>query len=325
MAVYTDLSDDDLASVARAYGLGAVRTCKGIAEGVSNSNYFIDADAGRFIFTIFEHRAAPEDLPFFIGVMEHLAARGFPAPAPLHARTGAALYDLRGKNAAFVSFLDGVSPKHPNRAQCAIIGETLARMHGTLADCPLTRANALGPANWRALIAPHLSLAEQLRSGLAQSIDADLTAITGAWPQALPRGIIHADLFPDNALFIGDALGGVIDFYFACEDLLAYDIAVALNAWCFEARGEYDISKGAALLGGYESVRKLESAERLALPLLARGAAMRFFATRIADWAHTPAGALVRPKDPLEYAAKLDFHRAAKSAGDYGVDRGESA
>ncbi|HVZ99196.1 MAG TPA: homoserine kinase [Caulobacterales bacterium] len=319
MAVYTDLTDEERDAVMAAYDLGALSAFKGIAEGVSNSNFFMETERGRFILTIFEFRFVEAELPFFMDVMARLAERGFPAPQPLPTREGALLTRVRGKPAAIVTFLSGVSPKRPNVAQCRNIGAALARMHRALEGFVQTRANALGPEGWSPLITPHLSLAETLRPGLAASVQADLSDVRARWPRDLPTGVIHADLFPDNALFVDDRIGGVIDFYFSCTDALAYDLAVCLNAWCFEDRGEYNITKGRALFGGYESVRALSSGERQALPLLARGAALRFFATRLADWSETPPGALVRPKDPLEYADKLDFHRKALSAGDYGA------
>ncbi|MES1156834.1 MAG: homoserine kinase [Alphaproteobacteria bacterium] len=318
MAVYTDLTDEERAAVVASYDLGALSAFKGIAEGVSNSNFFLETARGRFILTIFEFRFVEAELPFFMDVMARLAERGFPAPQPRPTKDGALLTRVRGKPAAIVTFLNGVSPKRPNVAQCRAIGAALARMHAALDGFAQTRPNALGLLGWKPLIYPHLALAERLRPGLAHSIEADLAEVISYWPDALPDGIIHADLFPDNALFVDDRIGGVIDFYFACTDALAYDLAVCLNAWCFEERGEYNITKGRALIGGYESVRPLSSHERVALPQLARGAAIRFFATRLADWSDTPAGAQVTPKNPLEYADKLDFHRKARSAADYG-------
>jgi homoserine kinase type II len=317
MAVYTELDDEELAGVLAAYELGAARSFKGVAEGVSNSNFLLEAELGRYILTIFEQRTDAEDLPFFMDVMEHLAVHNFPAPRPLRTSGGEFLFEIRGKPAALVSFLNGVSPHRPSVAQCKAIGVALGKLHEALADFDGGRANTLGPASWKDFILPRLALAEKLRPGLATSVEADLRLVEAAWPE-LAQGVIHADLFPDNALFVGDEVGGVIDFYFACTDAYAYDLAVSLNAWCFETRGEFNMTKGRALFAGYESVRALSAEEREAIPLLARGAALRFFATRLTDWADTPAGALVRPKDPLEYADKLDFHRRAKSAGDYG-------
>jgi homoserine kinase type II len=319
MAVYTHLSDADLNALLADYDLGEATGFHGIAEGVENSNFALTTTRGRYILTVFEKRVAEADLPFFVGVMARLAERGFPAPEPVATKAGAHLTRVKDKPAAIVSFLDGVWPRSPNLGHCAVIGEALARMHKALDGFAMMRANALGPDAWGPLINPHLALADELRPGLAAAIASDLAATRAAWPSDLPRGAIHADLFPDNAMFVGPRLSGVIDFYFACTDFLAYDLAVCLNAWCFEREREYNFTKGQAMIAAYEKVRPLTAAERDALPLLARGAALRFFATRLADWSATPAGALVRPKDPLEYADKLAFHRSARSAADYGA------
>ncbi|MES1202639.1 MAG: homoserine kinase [Pseudomonadota bacterium] len=318
MAVYTDLTDEELSALLALYDLGRPLSFKGIAEGVENSNFLLETETGRFILTIYEKRVARADLPFFMGLMEHLADRGFPAPRPMHTREGAALSETRGKACAIVTFLNGLSPKKPSVAQCRAAGEALARMHKALEDFSGARGNALGHDAWAPLIAPRLALAEELRPGLRDAVSADLRVVS-AWPRSLPLGVIHADLFPDNMLFMGDRIGGAIDFYFACTDFLAYDLAVCLNSWCFEPRGAFNLTKGKAMIAGYAKVRALTAEERDALPRLARGAALRFFATRLHDWTETPAGALVKPKDPLEYADKLEFHRRAKSAADYGA------
>lgn len=325
MAVYTQVSDEALAAFLAEYDLGAPLSFKGIAEGVENSNYYLETEKGRYILTLFEKRVNAADLPFFIGLKQHLAARGFPCPEPIAARDGEALRTLEGRPALIVSFLEGLSPRRPNVAQCRGLGEGMARMHLALSDFTLVRENSLGPASWPRLWAGREADAEALQSGLAEAIAGDLAAIAAAKPQALnlPRGTIHADLFPDNAFFLGDAFSGVIDFYFACTDALAYDLAVCLNAWAFEDGGgaslDFNYSKGAALIAGYESVRPLEPAERAALPILCRGAALRFFLTRLVDWSSTPAGALVKPKNPLEYAGRLAFHRKVNTAEGYGA------
>lgn len=317
MAVFTHLTTEEQNALLAGYDIGGVRTVRAIAEGVENSNFLVEADNGRFILTIYEKRVAAEDLPFFMEVMERLAARGFPAPRPIARRDGAVIASVRGKLAALVSFLTGASVVRPNIAQCGAVGAGLARMHEALADMKDMRANALGPDAWRRLITPRFADAEALRPGLAVLLRRDLDAIE-AWPRDLPRGTIHANLFPDNAHFMGDELTGVFDFYFACTDFLAYDLAVNLNAWCFED-AVYNVQKGAAMIAGYQGVRALTEAELASLPLLARGAALRFFATRLVDWIETPADALVTRKDPLEYADKLAFHRGANTAGDYGA------
>jgi homoserine kinase type II len=319
MAVYTDLTDEELAGLVAQYDLGVPQAFKGIAEGVTNSNFLLETDQARFILTIYERRFVPAELPFFMDVMERLADRAFPAPRPIHTRSGATIASVRGKPCAIVSFLNGISPRKPTVAQCRVAGEALGWMHKALEGFTGTRANGLGPQAWAGLVTPHLDVAEGLRPGLAASAAADLADLAGQWPRDLPRGVIHADLFPDNILLMGDALGGVIDFYFACVDFLAYDLAVCLNAWCFEPRGAFNHTKGRAMIAGYESVRALNEAERAALPLLARGAAMRFFSTRLHDWTENLDNALVQRKDPLDYADRLDFHRKAKGAEDYGA------
>ncbi|MFZ4601887.1 MAG: homoserine kinase [Caulobacterales bacterium] len=323
MAVYTDLTDDELAALLGDYDLGPALAFKGIAEGVENSNFMLETPAGRFILTIFEKRVSPADLPFFMGVMGALADAGLPAPGPVRRRDGEVLSVARGKSCVIITFLQGVSPRRPNVAQCRALGSALAQMHGALAGLPLTRANSLGPTAWAPLIRPHLPSADELRPGLAAAIEDDL-AFVDAWIAdearlGLPRGVIHADLFPDNVLLLGDDVAGLIDFYFACTDALVYDLAICLNAWCFETDRGFNITKARAMVQGYEKERPLTPAERAALPGLARGAALRFFATRLHDWFSTPPGALVKRKDPLEYADKLEFHRRALGPADYGA------
>jgi homoserine kinase type II len=293
MAVYTDISDDELAKLLADYDLGQPLAFKGIAEGVSNSNFLLETEAGRFILTVYEARVAVEDLPFFLGLMRWLADRGFPSAAPVADRSGAVLKTVRGKPCAIVAFLPGLSVRRPTVAHCREAGEGLAALHRAAEGFGLRRANDLGQAAWAPMFAPLTEAAEGLKPGLAATIRADLARLAANWPSGLPQGVIHAD------------------FYFACEDALAYDVAVALNAWCFEADGSFNITAARALVSGYEAVRPLSAAERAALPVLAHGAAMRFFLTRLHDWGATPAGALVRPKDPLEYERKLAVHRSA--------------
>lgn len=321
MAVYTPVPDEALAAFLADYEIGAPRALKGIAEGVENSNFYLETTQDRFILTLFEKRANPQDLPWFVALTQHLAANGFPCARPIAARDGKALRKLQGKPALIVEFLTGLSPTLPNLAQCRAFGAALANMHLALANFTAPRTNDLGPAGWARLWAGRSAEANALETGLSALIDTDMALIGTHWPavNALPRGAIHADLFPDNTFFVGDRFTGAFDFYFACTDFLAYDLAVCLNAWCFVAGANFDTAKGAALLGGYESVRPLTAPERAALPLLARGAAIRFFLTRLVDWYGTPADALVRPHDPLVFAARLRFHRQAKGLEDYGA------
>ena len=320
MAVYTDVTADDLTEFLSRYQIGELRSYKGIAEGVENSNFLLHTSAGNFILTLYEKRVAAGDLPFFLGLMEHLAARGITCPQPVKNRQGGVLGKLAGRPAAIVTFLDGLWIRRPNPGHCAAVGEALARLHLAGKDFPDKRANALSVESWRALYAQAKERGDSVRPGLCAEIAKELDALDKYWPRDLPQGVIHADLFPDNVFFLGDKLSGLIDFYFACTDTLAYDVAVCLNAWCFEPDHSYNVTKGRALLKSYAKVRALEASERAALPLLARGAAMRFLLTRLVDWLAVPEGALDKPKDPLEYYRKLRFHQSVKSVSDFGID-----
>jgi homoserine kinase type II len=319
MAVYTDIDDATLSALLTEYDLGPPLAFKGIAEGVENSNFLLETPKGRYILTVFEKRARREDLPFFMGMMGHLASKGFPAPLPVPAKDGNPLRTVQGKPAVICTFLQGMSPRRPDIDQCRAIGQGLARFHASLADFRLRRPNDLSISAWPTLWAGREAEADALSPGLSSQIAGDLDFLKANWPKHLPGGAIHADMFPDNTFFLDGKLSGVIDFYFACSDFLSYDIAVCLNAWCFERRGEYNLTKGRALLSGYETIRRLEPRERAALPILARGAAMRFFLTRLVDLAATPKDALVKPHNPLDYAERLGFHRQARSPEDYGA------
>jgi homoserine kinase type II len=319
MAVYTEVADEELEAFIASYAIGALTSCKGIAEGVENSNYLIHTEAGRYILTLYEKRVAPQDLPYFLALMEHLAARGINCPLPVRDREGRTLRQLAGKPAALVTFLDGVSVRRASIEQCASLGEALARFHVSGESFPLRRANSLSLAGWASLFAAIGDRADTIIPGLAKEIGRELDDLHAGWPAGLPEGVIHADLFPDNVFFLGSRVSGLIDFYFACNDMLAYDIAICLNAWCFEADASFNITKARALLQAHESVRPLTGDELDALPQLARGAALRFLLTRSYDWLNTDGEALVKRKDPNEYLRKLRFHRGVKSYRDYGL------
>ncbi len=319
MAVYTEVSDEELSTFIASYGLGELLSFKGIAEGVENTNYIIHASRGPFILTLYEKRVVREDLPFFLGLMEHLAARGVSCPTPVRDLEGRNLKELAGRPAALVTFLEGFWVRRPTPAHCAAVGRSLAKMHMGGEGFTLRRANALGLAGWRQLYELIADKAAEIAPGLDKMIERELEALDGAWPKGLIEGVIHADLFPDNVFFLGQQLSGFIDFYFACNDALAYDIAVCLNAWCFEKDLSFNLTKGRALLRGYEEVRLLTRPEREAMPMLARGAALRFLLTRAYDWLNTPSEALVSPKNPLEYVRRLRFHQSARSITEYGL------
>lgn len=319
MAVYTDVVAEDLAAFLADYDVGEPLAYKGIAEGVENSNFLVHTSRGYFILTLYEKRVAAEDLPFFLALMEHLHARGITCPQPVKNRRGEVLGRIAGRPAAMITFLDGMWIRRPTPGHCAALGEALAKLHLAGLDFGYSRANALSVDGWRPLYAHCAARADEVRRDLAPFLAAELAYLEQAWPRDLPQGVIHADLFPDNVFFLGNKLSGLIDFYFACTDALAYDVAICLNAWCFETDHAYNVTKGRGLLQAYAQVRPLSDEERNALPLLARGAALRFLLTRLVDWFDVPPGALVRPKDPLEYYRKLRFHQAVKSARDYGI------
>jgi len=321
MAVYTDVAAEELEAFLAGYAIGELLSYKGIAEGVENSNFLLHTTAGNFILTLYERRVAAADLPFFLGLMEHLAKRGITCPQPVKSRSGAMLGEVSGKPAAVITFLEGMWIRRPSGRHCGALGEALAKLHRAGADFPGKRANALSVAGWRPLYQTVAARCDSVQPGLAAALAAELEQLEAQWPRNLPQGVIHADLFPDNVFFLGDKLSGLIDFYFACTDALAYDLAICLNAWCFEADHSYNVTKGRALLQAYAAVRPLASAERQALPILARGAALRFLLTRLVDWFDERGAALVRRKDPIEYFRKLRFHQAVAGVRDYGFDQ----
>lgn len=322
MAVYTRMTDDELDDFVARYDIGGVESCTGIAQGIENSNYMLRTGHGNFILTLYERRVRRDDLPFYLGLMAHLAANGFPCPIPVADRDGQTLGTLAGRPAAIVSFLDGrgadcdaLSP-----IRCGAIGAVCARLHGDADGFDLARPNDLTLADWHALFDPLANRADTLEPGFGAWIADELSFLDAHWPENLPAGIVHADLFPDNVFFKGDTLTGVIDFYFACNDFLAWDLAVCLNAWCFDATGKFIPGNARALLTGYDTQRRLTAAERTALPVLARGAALRFLLTRLHDWFHTPEDALAHRKDPLAFIPLIEFHRSVSDSTAYGLD-----
>ena len=319
MAVYTEVSDEELDAFVAEYDIGPVRSCKGIAEGVENSNYLLQTTAGPWILTLYEKRVAPADLPFFMGLMQHCAARGIDCPLPIRDRGGVVIRELAGRPAVIVSFLQGMSPRRVEVGHCEPLGAALAHLHMAVADFPMRRDNALSVAGWRQLVEQSRPRADEVAPGLGDEIAREMDHLEPRWPRDLPAGVIHADLFPNNVFFLGDRLSGLIDFYFACNDVLAYDVAICLNAWCFEPDLSFNATKAMRMVAGYRQRRQLTPEEIAVLPLLARGAAFRFLLTRLYDWLNTPSGALVKKLDPLEYLRKLRFHRSVRSVADYGV------
>jgi homoserine kinase type II len=318
MAVYTEVSFEELERLLEQYDIGQPLSFKGIAEGIENSNFYLQTDRGAFILTLYEKRVAAADLPFFLGLMEHLAGRGVHCPLPVKTRDGRSLVNLNRRDAAIVTFLTGIALRRPDTAHCAAGAAALAGLHQAGDGFALSRTNALGPDGWRPL-AEAIHGADAIEDGLTALINGTLEELVSSWPAGLPSGVIHADFFPDNVLFVGNAVGGVIDFYFACNDFYVYDLAIMLNSWCFELDGSYNITKGQSVISAYRAARPLSEAEIAALPVLMRGAALRFLLTRTFDRLNPDPNALVRPKDPREYSKKLRFHNKVKHAREYGL------
>ncbi|MGB7334242.1 MAG: homoserine kinase [Salaquimonas sp.] len=320
MAVYTEVSDEDLIEYLKQYDIGELHSLKGIAGGVENSNYMLTTDAGGYILTLYEKRVNKEHLPFFLGLMEHLSEKGINCPLPVKMKTGEALGQLSNRPSAIISFLDGFEVRRPKPAHCQEVGKALAQMHLAGDGFELTRQNSLTLGDWRPLFEKSGDGADSVEKGLKSLIENELNFLEANWPNTLPVGVIHADLFTDNVFFLKDKLSGIIDFYFACNDVLAYDLATCLNAWCFETNGAFNTTKAIALVKGYESIRPLQEDEFKALPILSRGSALRFLLTRLYDWLNVPPGALVTPKNPGEYITKLKFHQGISKAELYGLE-----
>jgi len=321
MAVYTRVNEDELNAFLSEYDIGTAVSFSGITEGVENSNYRLKTTQGYFILTLYEKRVNPDDLPFFINLMGHMAKRGINCPQPVADRQGQVLKTLNNRMAAMVTFLDGTSNNSPSAQRCHAVGKALAAMHLAGDDFDGFRANALDHQAWSALLASCDDSANTLKSGLLSQSQDRLDGILKEWPSGLPRGVCHADLFPDNVLFTGDDVTGIIDFYFACIDDFAYDLAIMLNAWCFESDGSFNVTKSRQLVQGYQSIRPLNDDEINAIPILCRGSAMRFFLTRLYDWINTAKDAQVRPHNPMDYWTRLNFHHQVSTPEGYGINR----
>lgn len=312
MAVYTRVPAEEMAAFLTRFDIGALKSAKGIAEGVENSNYLIETDAGRFILTLYEKRVNASDLPFFMALIDHLADAGCPVPRAVKDRGGEVIHQLCGRPACLIEFVPGISVDRPSTAAAHSAGKAMGQMHRALADFPLERRNSLSLPDWHRLANEMGSALDDIAPGLARRVEDELAFLTENWPQDLPRSVIHADLFPDNVLLLGDNVTGIIDFYFASTDIRAYDLAVMHSAWCFDPAGDsFDADVSDALQSGYTSALELSEGERMAMSILARGAALRFLLTRAFDWLNTPADALVTRKDPLAYLKRLDFYASA--------------
>lgn len=319
MAVYTTVEDDEVGELAKSYDLGEIVAFKGIAEGVENSNFLLQTDTASYILTLYERRVQASDLPFFLELMIHLADNGIDCPVPLANKDGDTATVVAGKPAAIVSFLPGISIHRPHNEHCIQLGTALASLHLAGQSFNRSRPNDQSIASWRSLISASSDRANEIQKGLDADLEEELEYLEVNWPEGLPTGIIHGDLFPDNVFFVGGKLSGLIDFYFACTDFLAFDIAICLNAWCFEFDGSFNVTKARGLLAAYQAVRPLEQAELDSLQTLCRAASIRFLSTRLYDWLNQFDGALVKPKDPMEYIKILRFHQGVSGVSAYGL------
>lgn len=318
MAVYTDIHEDELQRYLSRYQIGSLLSYRGIAEGVENSNFLLLTTTGNYILTLYEKRVSRDDLPFFLFLMQHLSCKGITCPQPVADCEGEVIGTLAGRPAAIVTFLEGMWMRKPMVEHCRELGAGMAKMHLAGQDFPMKRVNDLSVKSWRPLWNKVAHRADELEKGISAEVERELDILEAGWPRDLPKGVIHADLFNDNVFFLLDRLSGIIDFYFACNDFLSYDIAICLNAWCFERDYSYNLTKGCGLLSRYQAIRPLEKSEIEAMPMLARGAALRFFLTRLYDWFNTPENSLVTKKDPMEYWRKLNFFKEIVSASEMG-------
>ena len=318
MAVYTKITDKELSKFLENYNVGQVISCKGIAEGVENTNYLIKTLAHTYILTIYEKRVESSDLPFFLGLMDHLANLNFHCPTPIHSKNGEILNSIANKPAALISFLSGIIIDQPTEMHCYQIGESIANLHIACKNYNNQRKNSLSLLGWKKLITACRNKPNKLKLNWSEDLRSEYEFLNKCWPKNLPTGVIHADLFPDNAFFINNKLSGIIDFYFACNDFFAYDIAICINAWCFNKENQFDINNSESLINGYQKIRKLSKEEVKYMPILSRGAAFRFFLTRLYDLINHVEGALVKPKDPKEFWDILSFHQLSKTPEEYG-------
>ena len=318
MAVYTKINNSELRGFLSQYSLGDLISFSEIAEGVENSNFLVQTTEGRFILTLYEKRVNPDDLPFFLGLLSHLSENNFVCPVPVEKKDGGVLNNLNGRPAAIVTFLEGASPNVITVAHCKALGVSMAKLHRAGNNFKIHRENSLSVKQWRPLLDSCDLLNKPIYIKLYNELNEEINWLEANWPKGLPMGIIHADLFPDNVFFLDDVLSGIIDFYFACTDFLAYDLATCINAWCFDSDEIFNAEKSKALVDAYQTQRPLSSNEIAYFQVLARGSAIRFLLTRLYDWLNHPDDALVQPKDPMSYLKKLNFHQQVENSKQYG-------
>ena len=320
MAVYTKLSEDQLKEFFSKYDLGKLLNYKEIKEGIENTNYFIETEKGKFILTVYEKRVEEKDLPFFIGLMKNLFDKNFHSPEPIINKNGNYITEISGKKAAIISFLDGSAKKKLNPDDCYEIGINTAKLHLITKNLKIKRENKLSVNSWKKIYNKVKNDCSKIHPDLTKVIEKNLNEIEKNWPKNIPSGIIHADLFPDNIFFKDNKVSGIIDYYFSCHDFYAFEIAICLNALCFEGINEnlsFNVTKAKKFIDGYSNFRKLEETEKKSLKILCQGAAMRFLLTRVFDYLNLTEGALVKIKDPIEYLKRLEFHNSVKNFEDY--------
>ena len=320
MAVYTKLSEAELKEFFSKYDLGKLLNYKGIKEGIENTNYFIVTEKGKYILTLYEKRVDKKDFPFFISLMKNLFDKNFLSPEPIINKNGNYISEIKKKNAAVISFLDGRSKKVLNPGDCYEVGINTAKLHSITKDITGKRKNELSVESWRTIYNKVKKDCSKIHQNLSGIIERNLDEIEKNWPKGIPTGIIHADLFPDNIFFKDNKLSGIIDYYFSCNDAYAFEIAICLNAFCFEGKNEnlsFNVTKAKKFIDGYESIRKLTDGEKKNLKILCQGAAIRFLLTRVFDYLNLTEGAIVKIKDPIEYLKRLEFHNNVKNYQDY--------
>lgn len=317
MAVYTEIAPEEFKKLLSEYDIGVFKSASGITEGVENTNYLVITETGKYIFTIYEKRVKAADLPFFLGLMEHLSQNDIPCPVPIRDKSGKILKEIHEKPCSMASFLEGEEAKPINAENCIKVGEVMAKMHMASESFSMKRENSMHHGAWKEMFNETKSKANNIEAGLVEEIEKSIEDIDKNWPESLPSGVIHADLFPDNVFFKNKNISGVLDFYFACNDFFAYDLAITMNAWCFDGN-DFNSSRAKAMLEGYNSIKPFTDNELEALPALAKGAALRFLLSRLYDWLNKQNGAKVNHKDPLEYLHKLRFHMNVKSHKEYG-------
>ena len=320
MAVYTKLSEEKLKKFFSKYSLGNLLNYKGIEEGIENTNYFIQTEKGKFILTVYEKRVDEKDLPFFISLMRNLFDNNFPSPEPIINNNGNYISEIAGKKAAVVSFLEGRSKKNLNPSDCFDVGVSTAKLHLITKNLTQKRENKLSVDSWKKIYNKVKKDCSKIHPKLTDVIEKNLLEIEKKWPKNIPSGIIHADLFPDNVFFKNNKLSGIIDYYFSCYDFYSFEIAICLNALCFEGKNEnlsFNVTKAKKFIDGYSTIRKLEKAEKESLKILCQGAALRFLLTRVFDYLNLTEGAIVKIKDPVEYLKRLEFHDKVKNYQDY--------